>query len=198
MFALYSVATRAASGNDLTFTSLAYTAVAGAAAISLLGPFYWTPIAISDWPMVAALCVCGTVSHYCLIRAYDSLQASRGTAARLSAARGGVVIAVMFSGETLSRERAAWVRRLPSAGAGLFTMRSRASRANHEPVHSGIAERPPEAFLPIAAILAPGAGFRRMLRRRFAEGIICIIREPTASFWRSDALFLRGWSKRPG
>lgn len=142
MFAAYSVATRAVSRNDSTFTSLAYTAVGGAVAISLLGPFYWTPIAVSEWPMVAALCVCGTVSHYCLIRAYDSLQASEVQPLAYLQLVVGAVIAVMFFGETLS-----WNMLLGSAivvGAGLFTMwrEHRAQSKNNPASGSGIAERP--------------------------------------------------------
>jgi drug/metabolite transporter (DMT)-like permease len=120
MFATYSVATRAVSRVDPAFTSLFYTAVGGAIAISLLGPFYWMPVARSDWPFVAALGICGAVSHYCLIRAYDSLQASEVQPLTYLQLVVGAAIAIVFFGETLS-----WNMLTGTAivvAAGLFTM----------------------------------------------------------------------------
>ncbi len=138
MFAIYGVATRAVSRKDPTFTSLFYTAVGGAVAISIIGPFYWTPIAVANWPFVAALCICGAVSHYCLIRAYDSLEASEVQPLTYLQLVVGAVIAVSFFGETLS-----WNMLLGSAtvvGAGLFTMwrEPRAQSKNRPATRSGV------------------------------------------------------------
>lgn len=69
LFALYSIATRAVSREDSAVTSLFYAGVVGAVAISLVGPFYWTEVVPSDWFALAALCVCGTLSHFFLIKA---------------------------------------------------------------------------------------------------------------------------------
>ncbi|MDM9620258.1 MULTISPECIES: DMT family transporter [unclassified Rhizobium] len=138
MFAIYSVATRAVSRQDAAFTSLFYTAVGGAVAISLLGPFYWMPIARSDWPFVAALAICGAVSHYCLIRAYDSLQASDVQPLTYLQLVVGAVIAVLVFDETLT-----WNMLLGAAivvGAGLFTMwrEPRAHSKNNPASRSGV------------------------------------------------------------
>ncbi|SEI12279.1 Permease of the drug/metabolite transporter (DMT) superfamily [Rhizobium tibeticum] len=138
MFATYSIATRAVSRQDQAFTSLFYTAVGGAIAISLIGPFYWTPIAQADWPFVAALGLCGAVSHYSLIRAYDSLQASDVQPLTYLQLVVGAVIAVAFFGETLS-----WNMLLGATivvGAGLFTMwrEPRAHSKNEPASRSGI------------------------------------------------------------
>ncbi|RDJ03324.1 DMT family transporter [Rhizobium grahamii] len=138
MFAVYGVATRAVSQRDPTFTSLFYTAVGGALAISLIGPFFWTPIAFGDVPFVAALCICGAVSHYCLIRAYDSLQASDVQPLTYLQLVVGAVIAVTLFGETLS-----WNMLVGSTivvGAGLFTMwrEPRARSKNSPATRAGI------------------------------------------------------------
>ncbi len=73
--AIYGVATRLASRDDPAATSFFYTGVAGAAAITLIGPFHWAPIAGSDWPFMALLCLTGTAGHYFLIRAFELLDA---------------------------------------------------------------------------------------------------------------------------
>jgi drug/metabolite transporter (DMT)-like permease len=75
MFALYSVLTRMASRGDTSQTSFFYTGIAGAVAITFVGPFYWTSIAPSYWFWMAALCVTGMTGHYLLIRAFDVLDA---------------------------------------------------------------------------------------------------------------------------
>ncbi|MBL0374603.1 DMT family transporter [Rhizobium sp. KVB221] len=75
MMAVYSIATRLASRTDTTMTSFFYTGVAGAIAMLVIGPFYWTNMAPSDWIWMALLCATGIVSHFCLIKAYDHLDA---------------------------------------------------------------------------------------------------------------------------
>jgi drug/metabolite transporter (DMT)-like permease len=75
MFALYSVMTRLASRTDTAETSFFYTGVAGAAAITFIGPFYWTHITPVDWLWMLVLCITGMSGHYLLIRAYSMLDA---------------------------------------------------------------------------------------------------------------------------
>lgn len=75
MFAFYSILTRSVSRTDSATTSVFYAGVAGAVAITTIGPFFWQPIRMEDWPAVAILCICGASSHYCLIRAYGYLEA---------------------------------------------------------------------------------------------------------------------------
>ncbi|MCY1664093.1 DMT family transporter [Rhizobium sp. SL86] len=75
IFALYAITTRLASRSDSAMTSFFYTGVAGAAAITFVGPFFWTPLAPMDWIWMAALCCTGISGHYLLIRAYDLVDA---------------------------------------------------------------------------------------------------------------------------
>lgn len=75
MFAVYSIMTRLASRTDTPDTAFFYTGVAGALAITFVGPFYWTHITLGDWFWMLALCITGMSGHYLLIRAYDLLDA---------------------------------------------------------------------------------------------------------------------------
>lgn len=75
MFALYSVLTRMVSRTDTSHTSFFYTGIAGAVAITLIGPFYWTTITPDYWFWMLALCITGMSGHYLLIRAFDVLDA---------------------------------------------------------------------------------------------------------------------------
>ena len=75
IYSLYSITTRLASRTDAAATSFFYTGVAGAAAISLVGPFYWSGFTGNDGYLMIALCIIGVAGHYCLIRAFDSVDA---------------------------------------------------------------------------------------------------------------------------
>lgn len=75
MFAAYAVATRAVSKYDDAITSFFYTGISGVVVLTAVGMFYIVPVARADWFWMAALCICGIASHYCLIRAYAVLEA---------------------------------------------------------------------------------------------------------------------------
>lgn len=76
MLALYGVLTRLGSRSDTAMTSFFYTGVAGAAALTLVGPFYWVNLAPYDWIWMLALCITGMSGHYCLIRAFELADAA--------------------------------------------------------------------------------------------------------------------------
>lgn len=120
LFALYSIATRAVSHEDSAVTSLFYAGVVGAVAISLIGPFYWTEVVPSDWFALAALCVCGTLSHFFLIKAYGLLPAAEVQPVTYFQLVLNVIFAVMLFGETITHNMI--VGALIVVGAGLFTI----------------------------------------------------------------------------
>lgn len=76
MLALYGVLTRLASRTDTAMTSFFYTGVAGAVALTLVGPFYWVNMAPLDWLWMLALCITGASGHYLLIRAFELADAA--------------------------------------------------------------------------------------------------------------------------
>ncbi len=77
MFALYGLLTRRAARTDSAETSFFYTGVAGAAAITLVGPFFWDPMqGWVDWAWMATLCATGVTGHFLLIKTYEVAEAS--------------------------------------------------------------------------------------------------------------------------
>ncbi|EJN02489.1 DMT family transporter [Phyllobacterium sp. YR531] len=121
IYAIYSVATRAVSRYDSSVTSVFYAGLAGAIAISLIGPFYWQPIVISDWLPMGALCVCGAISHYFLIKAYSYLEAVEVQPLTYIQLVLSVGVAVVFFGEVVTWNMA--IGATIVVGAGLFTVR---------------------------------------------------------------------------
>jgi drug/metabolite transporter (DMT)-like permease len=77
MFALYGLLTRWAARTDRAETSFFYTGVAGAVAITLVAPFFWTPMqGAADWGWMTTLCVSGALGHYLLIKTYEVAEAA--------------------------------------------------------------------------------------------------------------------------
>jgi len=76
LFALYGLLTRLAARRDRAETSFFYTGVAGAVAITLVAPFWWTPITTpADQAWMAVLCVTGALGHFLLIKTYEVAEA---------------------------------------------------------------------------------------------------------------------------
>ncbi|GMG82056.1 DMT family transporter [Paralimibaculum aggregatum] len=78
MFSVYHVLTRLVAREDGgSGPAFFYTGIAGAAGLTLLGPFFWTGMTAADLGWLAVLCVVSLCGHYCLIRALDATEAVR-------------------------------------------------------------------------------------------------------------------------
>jgi drug/metabolite transporter (DMT)-like permease len=119
-FAVYVIVTRLVSRDDPASTSFFYTGVAGAVAISLVGPFFWTNLAPVDWLWMGLLCITGMSSHYFLIRAYDLLDAAAVQPLTYLQVVLAAIIGVSVFGETLNLNTV--VGSVIVVGAGIFTI----------------------------------------------------------------------------
>ncbi len=72
MFALYTLLTRFVARQDKALTSLFWTGVSGAVAMTLIGPFFWETLHGTDWLLMLGLCLTGSIGHYILIKAYEA------------------------------------------------------------------------------------------------------------------------------
>ena len=76
MFAVYALLTRRVALVDRPETSLFYIGVVGAVAITVVVPFFWTPIhGWADWGWMAMLCGSAILGHFLLIKAYAVAEA---------------------------------------------------------------------------------------------------------------------------
>ena len=119
-FGLYGIATRAVGREDSAVTSVLYTGVFGAIAATAVGVFYWTPVAMEDWPALIALCICGTLSHFFLIKAYSILSAVEVQPLTYLQIVLSVGVATFFFGETITMNMV--VGAVIVVAAGLFTV----------------------------------------------------------------------------
>ena len=69
MYTLYNLLTRLVGQVDQPDTSYLFQTVAAALLLSVVGPFFWTPIALHHLPYLLALGVLGAAGHYCVVRA---------------------------------------------------------------------------------------------------------------------------------
>lgn len=133
IFAIYVISTRLVSRSDSTMTSFFYTGVAGAVAITAVGPFYWTPLAPQDWGWMLMLCVTGTSSHFFLIKAYELLDAAEVQPLTYLQLVFASILGVAIFGETIGLNVIAGSAIV--VGAGIFTVwrESVVARRNAKP-----------------------------------------------------------------
>ena len=76
MFAVYQLLTRYVARVDHAMTSFFWTGVGGSVVMTLIGPFYWEPIAPADQLWMALLCVTGATGHFLLIKTLEVAEAA--------------------------------------------------------------------------------------------------------------------------
>lgn len=76
MFALYGLLTRYVARKDSAATSFFWTGTVGSVAITVIGLWFWEPMAPRDWIWMGALCITGALGHYLLIRCYEVAEVS--------------------------------------------------------------------------------------------------------------------------
>ena len=126
MFAVYGLLTRYVARADSSATSFFWTGVSGAVVMTLVGPWFWEPMARSDWVWMGILCITGALGHYLLIRCYEAAEASAVQPfAYLQLVFVSVIGLTVFA-ETLALNVAIGAALV--VGAGIFTlMRERAA-----------------------------------------------------------------------
>lgn len=76
MFAVYGLLTRYVARGDSASVSFFWTGTAGAAAMTLVGVWFWEPMSGPDWGWMAALCCTAIIGHWLLIKAFAVAEAS--------------------------------------------------------------------------------------------------------------------------
>ncbi len=83
MWALYQILVRLCSRVDRPETTTLYTALVGLGATTLVGPAAWMRPDPTQWAMLAAIAIMGSVSHIALIRALGMTQPASAAALQL-------------------------------------------------------------------------------------------------------------------
>jgi drug/metabolite transporter (DMT)-like permease len=137
MMALYTVSTRMVSRADgSAMPAFFWLGVAGAGALTLAGPFYWTPMRPVDIGWLLVHSTVAMFGHYCLIRALEVTEAVRIQPFTYLQMVFAIPIGAFIFGEPVDR----WVilGMAITVGAGLYAIRReyRLMRLAREPAMS--------------------------------------------------------------
>lgn len=120
MFALYGLLTRYVARGDSAATSFFWTGTVGAAAMTLIGVWFWEPMTAPDWAWMGVLCCTAALGHWLLIRAYEVAEASAVQPFSFLQLVFASAVGIVVFGETLEWNVAAGAALV--VAAGLFTL----------------------------------------------------------------------------
>ncbi|TQM93851.1 DMT family transporter [Roseinatronobacter monicus] len=128
MFALYGLLTRYVARDDSAAVSFFWTGTAGAVTMTLIGIWFWEPMAQGDWLWMGLLCVTSAFSHFLLIRAYEVAEASTVQPFAYLQLPFAAALGVLIFSEAIRTN--VLIGAGVVVGAGLFTLwRTRVSKA---------------------------------------------------------------------
>ncbi len=76
LWALYQILVRLCGRSDGPLTTIFWSATVGCAAISVIGPFQWTPPDGTGWTRLLLVALLGSLGHFALIKALEVAEAS--------------------------------------------------------------------------------------------------------------------------
>jgi len=76
-FALYMITTRKVAGTSPPLVTLVYSAVVGAAVLTVATPWFWTPPRAADWALMVLIGLLAATGHFLIVKAFELAPASR-------------------------------------------------------------------------------------------------------------------------
>lgn len=101
LFAGYGILTRLAARQDSSAVSFFWTGTSGMVGMTLVGVWFWEPMAPGDWVWMGVLCCTAMLGHWLLIKAYDLAEASAVQPFAYLQLVFSATLAVTLLGETL-------------------------------------------------------------------------------------------------
>ena len=98
-YAFYVISTRKLSSIDSPLMTLIFTGLTGAIVISLIVPYFWTWLTLSQWFLLISLAAIGTMAHLLLILSLTLAEASKLAPLAYSEIIMNVIIGYYFFGD---------------------------------------------------------------------------------------------------
>ena len=98
-YGFYLISTRKLSAVDSPLMTLIFTGLTGCIVISLIVPFFWTWLSISQWTLLISLAAIGTMAHFLLILSLRYAEASKLAPLGYSEIIMNVIIGYYFFGD---------------------------------------------------------------------------------------------------
>lgn len=98
-YAFYLISTRKLSATDNPLMTLIFTGFTGCIIISLIVPFFWTSLSLSQWALLISLAAIGTMAHFLIILSLSYAEASKLAPLGYSEIIMNVIIGYYFFGD---------------------------------------------------------------------------------------------------
>ena len=98
-YAFYLISTRKLSATDNPLMTLIFTGFTGCIVISLIVPFFWTSLSLSQWILLISLAAIGTMAHFLIILSLSYAEASKLAPLGYSEIIMNVIIGYYFFGD---------------------------------------------------------------------------------------------------
>jgi drug/metabolite transporter (DMT)-like permease len=98
-YAFYLISTRKLSATDSPLMTLIFTGFTGCIVISLIVPFFWTSLSLSQWVLLISLAAIGTMAHFLIILSLSYAEASKLAPLGYSEIIMNVIIGYYFFGD---------------------------------------------------------------------------------------------------
>jgi drug/metabolite transporter (DMT)-like permease len=98
-YAFYLISTRKLSATDNPLMTLIFTGFTGCIVISLIVPFFWTSLSLSQWVLLISLAAIGTMAHFLIILSLRYAEASKLAPLGYSEIIMNVIIGYYFFGD---------------------------------------------------------------------------------------------------
>jgi drug/metabolite transporter (DMT)-like permease len=98
-YAFYLISTRKLSATDNPLMTLIFTGFTGCIVISLIVPFFWTSLSLSQWVLLISLAAIGTMAHFLIILSLTYAEASKLAPLGYSEIIMNVIIGYYFFGD---------------------------------------------------------------------------------------------------
>ena len=98
-YAIYIISTRKLSNQDSPLLTLIFTGLSGSIVISLIVPFYWSDLTLTQLSLLVLLAAIGTLAHFLLILSLNFAEASKLAPLSYSEIIMNVIIGYYFFGD---------------------------------------------------------------------------------------------------
>lgn len=119
-YAVYMALTRKVSSSDSTATSMVYVGVGGLVLTSLVGIFFWQPVAMEDWPLIVGVMLTSVAAHGLMMVALSRAPASTLQPFNYFALPWGILLSYLIFSHLI--DPIALIGGAVIAGAGLAVM----------------------------------------------------------------------------
>ncbi len=119
-YAVYMALTRKVSRSDSTATSMVYVGVGGLVLTSLVGIFFWQPVAMEDWPLIVGVMLTSVAAHGLMMVALSRAPASTLQPFNYFALPWGILLSYLIFSHLI--DPIALIGGAVIAGAGLAVM----------------------------------------------------------------------------